>query len=1115
MLEFRLLGTLEATGNDGRPLSIGRGKERALLAYMLLHRNAAVPREALIDALWADDPPASAAHALDVYVSRLRKGLGVAGVLETQSGALRLNVADEKLDVARFERLLSEARSARDPAARLALVEQALALWRGHALVDVLDEPFARPESERLEEERLVAGEERLDALLVLGRHDEAVGRLQALVTAQPLRERPLRLLMLALYRAGRQAEALALFSDARKTLRDELGLEPSAELRELQAAILRQDETLAAPPRQEPAPLARPLLVRVKSSGGRRRRALLILCLGLAVAGGIAAATLLATRGSPHLSQIDFNGVGAIDAGSGRIIDEVIPSASPGRLAVEGNVVWTANEADDTVSRIDLSTASVVRTIPVGSSPSGIAVGGAAVWVANTLDGTVSRIDPATNTRIGTTHVGHAPTAVAIGLGAVWVTNAGDRTVTKIDPTTGHALKTFPSGADGQGLAVGAGSLWVVDQSGDALVRIDARTEQIVHTIPVGTGPVAAIYAFGRVWVANSFDGTISRVDPRTNVVTGTTDVGGAPVGVAAAGGRVWTADSSTQRVFAIDPATNLVARRINVGSPPVAIAAGKNAVWMSVQPAPGTHRGGTLRITSPSGYLDSIDPAVADTPESWSMVIMTNDGLVTFRRAGGSDGTQIVPDLAESIPEPQNGGTTYTFELKRGIRYSTGRAVLPADFRSALERLFKLQSPGTGFYEGLVGAAACTASPRHCDLSRGVITDAASHTVSFHLTAPDPEFLDKLALPFADAVPAAISSGHAGALPVATGPYEVTDYRPHRSVTLARNPYFKLWNAAAQPAGFPDRIVWHAAVPIGAATDAVLGGRADLMFPNPPPGRLGEIRTQYASQVHSHPVAKVAYVFMNTHVPPFSDVRVRRALNYALDRAEIVRLQGGRQSAEPTCQILPPLLSDHRPYCPYTRNPNKSGAWTAPDLAKARRLIAASGTHGMPVVVWSLDREPFKSEMRYVTRVLGLLGYHASMRFPGNDVYFGKVGDSRSRAQVGFIGWSADYADPSDFIDNQFRCGAFLAGSPNNVNLSEFCNAATDVLIARAEALQVADPQAADRLWARSDRQIVDRALYAPLFVPRAIDFVSRRVGNYEFSPQWGVLIDQLWVR
>jgi peptide/nickel transport system substrate-binding protein len=332
---------------------------------------------------------------------------------------------------------------------------------------------------------------------------------------------------------------------------------------------------------------------------------------------------------------------------------------------------------------------------------------------------------------------------------------------------------------------------------------------------------------------------------------------------------------------------------------------------------------------------------------------------------------------------------------------------------------------------------------------------------------------------------------------------------------VTLVRNPYFKLWSAAAQPAGFPDRIVWHAAVPVGAATDAVLGGRADLMLPTPPPGRLGEIRTQYASQVHSHPIAEVAYVFMNTRVPPFNDVRVRRALNYALDRAKIVRLQGGPQVAEPTCQILPPLLPGHSPYCPYTRNPNKSGAWTAPDLAKARRLIAASGTHGMRVVVWSLDREPFKSEMRYVTRILRLLGYHASLRSRGGDVYFGKVGDSRTRAQVGFEGWKADYADPSDFIDIQFRCGAFRAGSPNNVNMSEFCNPATDALIAKAEALQVADPQAASRLWARGDRQIVDRALYAPLFVPRAIDFVSKRVGNYQSSPQWGVLIDQLWVR
>lgn len=1117
VLDFRLLGPIGFGDDPG--LVVGSGKQAALLAYLLLNRNRAVPRAALIDALWGERPPATAAHALDVHVSGLRKTLaaaGAEGVLTTHRGGFRLDVPEEALDLARFERLAEEARRTEDPASRLAAAEEALSLWRGPALADVLDEPFARAESERLEEQRLLVAEDRLEALLALGRQEDATGPLQALVAAHPHRERPHRLLMVALYRAGRQADALGVYRDLSRTLRDELGLEPSTALRALEAAILNHDEELAAPPREEPPARRHEVLPRPHLTTVRPQRALLALCLALAVAGGITAAVLLATRGSPHLDRIDFNGIGAIDPASGRIVSEVIPAARPGRLAIDGNVVWTANQSDDTVSRIDPSTASVVQTIPVGSGPSGIAVGGAAVWVADTFDEAVDRIDPKTDRVVQTITVGHGPTAVAFGLGAVWVSNAGDRTISRLDPKTGRVLDTIPVGADGQGLAVGSGSLWVLDETSDKLIRIDPRARRIVAAVRVGTGPIAVTYAFGSVWTANSFDGTISRVDPQTNVVTATTAVGGSPLGVAAAGGWLWAADGSAARVVAIDPATTLVTRHVDVGSPPVAIAAGKGALWMSVQPAPGSHRGGTLRMASPLGTLDSIDPALAYTPRSVNdALIMTNDGLVTFRRAGGSDGTQVVPDLAVSIPEPQDGGTSWTFTLRRGIRYSTGRLVRPADFRYALERDFRLRSPGTGFYTSLVGGASCAEKPMRCSLARGVVADASSQTVTFHLTTPDPLFLDKLALPFADAVPAPATPG-VESLPLpATGPYTISAYRPHHGLTLIRNPYFHVWSSVAQPDGFPDRILWNAAVPVDVSTTGVEHGRIDVMFPGPPAERLSEIETQYASQVHQHPDAAEHYVFMNTHVPPFDDVRVRRAVNYALDRGEIVRLHGGRLSAEPTCQYIPTLLPGYRPYCPYTRDATATGIWTAPDLVKAHRLIAASGTRGKRVVVWLLQVEPFHSEMLYVASVLRLLGYRVSISIPGDANYFAKISDSRSHAQIGETSWIKDYANPSDFIDPQFRCNAFQPGSQSNINFAEFCDPVTDTLIAKAEALAVTNSQAANDLWARIDRRIVDQAPYAPEYVPRAIDFVSRRVGNYQYSPQWGILVDQLWVR
>ena len=1112
MVEFRLLGTLEVEGGGA---ALGTGKQRALLAYLLLRRNEAVPRDALVDALWGDEPPATVAHALDVYASRVRKTLGGNGVLESRGGSFRLNVPDEAVDVARFERLLAEVRSTPDPEARLAAAEQALALWRGRALADVLDEPFARPESERLEEERLVVCEERFDALLALGRHDEAIGELQRFVREHPLRDRARRLLMLALYRAGRQSEALDVYREGRTILRDELGLEPSRELRELEAAILRQDEELAAPARRGTA-AGTGVAAAPRRPG---RRTLLAACAALALIGaGVAAVLLVAGGGTSSLPRVDFSGVGAVDPGSGRILSEVIPSQSPGRLATDGRAVWTTNRSDDTVSGIDTSSSTVVHTIPVGSSPSGIAVGGGAVWVANTFGGTVSRIDPGTERTVQTIRVGREPAAVAYGDGAVWVTNAGDRTVTRIDPKTGAPGAAIPTGADGQGVVFGSGSLWVVDQSTDTVVRIDPRSREVVGTTRVGAGPAAVASAFGSTWVANSFDGTVSRIDARTGVVSGTVDVGGSPISVAATAKLLWVADETNRRLVAIDPATGTVARRVDVGVPPVAIAASPTRLWVSAQSAPGPHRGGTLVLDAPLGNIDSVDPAIAYSSGAWAVLSMTNDGLVGFRHASGSDGTQIVPDLAASVPTPTDGGTTYRFQLRRGIRYSNGAVVSPADVRFALERDFKVRSPGIGFYAGIVGAAACMKKPGTCDLSRGVVVDPASNTVTFHLTAPDPEFLDKLTLPFADALPAKTTPLRpvTTALP-STGPYMFTHYRKQRSAVLVRNPHFHVWSEAAQPQGFPNRIVLDAAVSLDAATTAIEQGKADVMVGfGPPPNRLEEVETRYASQVHVHPYSAVEYVFLNTRRAPFDDVRVRRALNYALDRAAIVRLHGGPTVAEPTCQVLPPLIPGYRPTCPYTRDPTASGAWTAPDLAKARALVAASGTRGTQVTLWSYSHrlEPYATEMGAVAAALRKLGYKVTIRIPGDDVYYAKVDDSRVGAQAGIRSWLADYPAAADFFQ-QHTCAAFQPGSPTNVNVSEFCDATTDKLVARAEQLEPTDPQRAAAAWAAVDRRVMSLAPVGPMYVQRYVDLVSRRAGNYEFSPQWGVLVDQLWVR
>ena len=244
MTEFRLLGPVEA-GERGEPLPLPVGKPRALLARLLLDADRVVAAEALVDALWGDEPPASAGKLVQAYVSQLRKALPD-GTIETRPPGYVVRAAQRDLDLGRFESLAAEADEDGDPARRAELLERALALWRGEPLAEFRDEPFARAAARRLGELRLAALERKLEVELELGRHERALPELDALVEEEPLRERPRRLLMLALYRSGRQADALARYREGRRLLVGELGIEPGAELQELERRILRRDPSLA-----------------------------------------------------------------------------------------------------------------------------------------------------------------------------------------------------------------------------------------------------------------------------------------------------------------------------------------------------------------------------------------------------------------------------------------------------------------------------------------------------------------------------------------------------------------------------------------------------------------------------------------------------------------------------------------------------------------------------------------------------------------------------------------------------------------------------------------------------------------------------------------------------
>jgi YVTN family beta-propeller protein len=849
-----------------------------------------------------------------------------------------------------------------------------------------------------------------------------------------------------------------------------------------------------------------------------------------LAVA-GIAVAVLVSTalvaarianRGA-GVAAIASNSLGLIGAKSNALVGQVPLEVRSGQVAAGEGAVWVSNAEQATVWRVDAAARRVVQPILVGRDPAGVAAGGGAVWVANSGDRSVSWINPATNTVVKTIPVGNGPTGIALGDRAVWVANSLDNSVSRINAKTGKVVAAIGVGGTPKGVAVGLGAVWVSNATDGTVSRISPSSNTVVRSIPVGNGPRAIAVGAGAVWVANGLDGTISRIDPASDTVVATVGVGAGPSAVAVGPGAVWAASEVRGTLTRLNPDTNTVVRTINVGSAPAGAAVAGDGLWVATGGAPSSHRGGVLKlIRAPD--LASLDPALWAEGESnlvqGQFLLMTNDGLVGYKQVGGVDGSTLVADLATSLPRPTDGGTTYTFQLRQGIRYSTGRVVTPEDVRWSIERSFKLRSrTHRESFRGVVGADACSRSPATCRLSRGIVIDPSANTVTFHLTRPDPNFLLNLAQPTAFVVPAGTPAKDVGTSPVpATGPYKVQAFVPKRTLRVVRNPQFREWSRAAQPDGYPDTIQWSLSVGSAtdqdAAVDAVERGQADLYDDQPPSDRIDELRTRYTGQTHLWPYQGSFAIHLNTRVPPFDDPRVRRAVGYAVDRHVVKDLYP--DPAEITCQTLSPNFPGYQPYCPFTLDPSPAGAWTAPDRATATRLVNESGTRGMTITVWSWAG--FADVSRYLVRLLDSLGYHARLETLGKAnaagffKFYGYLADSRNKAQMGAY-WDQPFPSPAD-ATSSLRCDAFVPNNRNNRNASQFCSPELERRIERALSLQATDPAKAGAAWAAVDRQIVDQAPAIGLLVPQGVDLVSKRVGNYQHHPVWGVILSQLWV-
>lgn len=1080
-MELGVLGPL-VVRRDGRDEALGGPRQRALLAILLLRANETVSRDRLIDGLWGAQPPPTADHTLDTYVSRLRKLLGD-DRLERRPPGYALRVEPGELDLDRFEDLLRSGREALargEPAAAADALSAALALWRGPALADLQYEPFAQQAVEQLEERRLQAAEERVEADLALGRSAELVPELEALARDHPFRERLLGQLMLALYRAGRQAEALAAFEAGRRRLAEELGLEPGPSVRRLQEAILAQDPALVAHIERR---------AERRGPGARPKRRVVGALVALAATAGLAA-VLIGTGGSGARDE-------QAAAGAARTVRLAGTAAA---MAFAHGSLWVAGPDRGEVLRVDPASGDVADRIAIGEGAGALAIGGGSVWAARVRGEAIARIDPHTGTVAQTVQLGNGRVAaLAFGTGALWVADPVDKALLEIDPATGQLRRRMPLDLTPTALAIDGHEVWVADYDGAQIAHVDARNGQTVATLPVGNGPAALTIAGRAVWVANTLDSTVAKVDTSTAALAAVIPVGSGPAAIAATGEGVSVASRYASSVTRIDVESGAIAGTDRVEGEPTALATAGDRVWVGVRPRE-EHRGGTLRLLHTRPLR--LDPALQQDLLLLQADRLVRSNLVAYNHVSGPAGTQLVPDLAVAIPRPTDGGRAYTFRLRPGIRYSDGRPLHASDFRRAIERVFALSSEGSAPFLNIVGAPACATTPQDCHLSQGIATDDAAGTVTFRLRTADPEFLTFLAVPGASPVPAGTPFRDAGHRFIpGTGPYMV-ESASAREIRYVRNPHFREWSHAASPDGNADAIVMRTGVPNREQTREIEAGRADWAVETVPADRLPGLRARYPGRFHRGTIPTTSFLQFNPTRRPFDDVRVRRALNYAIDRREIVRLYGGTDLATPTCQVLPPGLLGYRRYCPYTRDPDASGRWKGPDLRRARRLVAASGTRGTRVTVWGWSNDPATSQAatRYVGSVLRRLGYRARVHLVPHD----QLDAPLATIQVIAGAWGDT---PYGMFATWFTCDG------PNVH-GWFCDRRIDRMLERAQQVKSSRPRAAAALWAAIDRRLVDQAAWLPTHNDHLLEFVSERLRNYQFHPYWGFIADQAWL-
>jgi peptide/nickel transport system substrate-binding protein len=493
-----------------------------------------------------------------------------------------------------------------------------------------------------------------------------------------------------------------------------------------------------------------------------------------------------------------------------------------------------------------------------------------------------------------------------------------------------------------------------------------------------------------------------------------------------------------------------------------------------------------GTLRAVIDT--IDFLDPQQAYTGQSWWAMWNVYETLLTYKHVDGPGGYKLVPGLAQSLPKISSNGRVYKFTLRKGIRYSNGRPLKASDFKWAIKRGFLATGQGVGFYTDIAGAKAYAAHPTKSGNIAGIIVNNKKRTIVIKLTRPRGDFLTILALLFAAPVPGNTSTAILNGTIPGTGPYRFSSFDANRGFTMVRNKYFK--PTVNIPRGNPDRIDVALVGDANAATQRVISGQADYSNGAIPPDRIASAKSK--GHLVLRQTANTYYFWMNMHEAPFNKLKVRQAVNYAVDRSALNRIVWGGLG-QPTQNVLPPTYPSYVKLNLYNHN-----------VAKARQLITQAGAKGAKVTVWTRQVSDAIDAAQYYTSVLNAIGLDAKLNSIPRATYYSTIGNIATHAQTGWARWLEDYPHPLDWFDVLLN-GNRITPTDNN-NYAWYSNKKTNSEIEGLKKAPVLTP-AVNARWAKVEKEIMQQAPWVPWSNRVFPEFFSKKIGCIHTQRLYGI--------